>query len=49
MNPLVLALLSAALRNNFVVASKCATPVTVFVPLAQTPPAKVTDTLKTLP
>jgi len=49
MKPLVLAPLSAALRNSLVAASKCATPETVLVPFTQTPPPKVTDTLYTFP
>jgi hypothetical protein len=49
MNPFVLVLLSAALYNVFVCASKNATPFTVSVPFEHTPPANVTETSYAFP
>jgi hypothetical protein len=48
-NPLDLVLLSAALYNRFVGASKKATPLQYLYPLIQGPPANVTVILNTFP
>ena len=48
-NPFVLVLLSPALYNFFVPASKNATPVTVFVPFEHAPAPNVIDMSYTFP